>query len=212
MNDRLDTLLDQIRQLERELIHETQKKEEEFCYKMKDRKAHFTEAARAKHKELRVGFHRYLLHSRFLVIITSPVIWMCAIPIFLCDLVGTIYQAICFPIYGIPKVRRRDYVVMDRGRLLYLNSMERFNCVYCGYVNGVLAYVQEIAGRTEQHWCPIKHAVSLKTRHSRYQHFLDYGDAEQYCKRLEEVRRDFADLKKASMSAALPLNSRINES
>jgi hypothetical protein len=61
--------------------------------------------------------------------------------------------------------------------------------------SGDIAYVQEIAGRTEQHWCPIKHAMSLKTRHSRYQHFLDYGDAEQYRKRLEEVRRDFADLK-----------------
>jgi hypothetical protein len=31
--------------------------------------------------------------------------------------------------------------------------------------------------------------------HSRYAHILDYGDAEQYCKRIEEVRRDFEDLK-----------------
>jgi hypothetical protein len=110
--------------------------------------------------------------------------------------VAEIYQFICFPIYGIPKVRRKDYIVMDRHRLRYLNSMEHFNCVYCGYVNGLLAYVQEIAGRTEQYWCPIKHAMSLKARHSRYQHFLDYGDAEQYRKRIEEVRRDFNDLKK----------------
>ena len=79
-------------------------------------------------------------------------------------------------------------------------------------MNGVLAYVQEIAGRTEQHWCPIKHAVSLKTRHSRYQHFLDYGDAEQYRKRLEEVRRDFADLKKTTMNDALSPDPRTDES
>jgi len=59
----------------------------------------------------------------------------------------------------------------------------------------VLAYAQEIAGRAEQHWRPIKHAMKLKTIHSRYQKFFDYGDAEQYRKRIDEVRTAFEDLK-----------------
>ncbi len=96
----------------------------------------------------------------------------------------------------VPQVRRRDYIVMDRRLLKYLNPLERLNCGYCEYTNGVLAYVQEIAGRTEQYWCPIKHAIGLKTRHSRYSHFLDFGDAEQYRQRIEQVRRDFEDLRK----------------
>lgn len=112
------------------------------------------------------------------------------------DFWTSVYQFICFPAYGIPKVRRSDYIILDRHKLRYLNSIERLNCAYCGYVNGVIAYVQEVAGRTEQHWCPIKHAVRVKHMHSLYQHFLDYGDAEQYRKRIEEVRRDFEDLKK----------------
>jgi hypothetical protein len=74
--------------------------------------------------------------------------------------------------------------------------MEKFNCAYCSYVNGLLAYVSEIAGRTEQYWCPIKHALRLKTTRSRYQHFIDYGDAEGYRRRIEEIRRDFNDLPK----------------
>ena len=109
---------------------------------------------------------------------------------------ATAYQFICFPAYGIPKVRRRDYIALDRHKLAYLNSMEKFNCAYCSYVNGLLAYVSEIAGRTEQYWCPIKHALRLKTTHSRYQHFIDYGDAEGYRRRIEEIRRDFNDLPK----------------
>src|SRR6202012_911103 len=113
----------------------------------------------------------------------------------LADLWATCYQAICFPAYGVPKVVRRDYIILDRSKLRYLNSIERLNCAYCGYVNGTIAYVQEVAGRTEQHWCPIKHAVRLKTRHSRYARFLDYGDAEQYHRRIEQVRREFQDLK-----------------
>jgi LSD1 subclass zinc finger protein len=91
---------------------------------------------------------------------------------------------------------------MDRRHLRYLNGMERFNCAYCEYVNGVIAYVQEIAGRTEQYWCPIKHALAMKTRHGRYTHFLEYGDADQWRQRFEEVRRDFTDLKRDAKQPA----------
>jgi hypothetical protein len=110
------------------------------------------------------------------------------------DMVGSFYQAICFPIYGIPKVRRSDYIALDRHRLAYLNAIEKLNCDYCGYANGVLAYFSEIAARTEQYWCPIKHALRIKSVHGRYKNFFDYGDAEGYRKRIEEVRRSFKDL------------------
>jgi hypothetical protein len=194
MNARLDALLSQIHELERELVREAKTKEAAFCYEIHARKAHFTEAARVKHRKLRLGFHRYLIHSRFLVLATSPMIWLCVIPIALADLVGSLYQAVCFPIYGIPKVRRGDYLVFDRHRLTYLNFFEKVNCDYCAYVNGILGYFTEIAARTEQHWCPVKHAGCVKCEHSRYKHFLDFGDAERYRDKVEEIRRSFGDL------------------
>ena len=101
---------------------------------------------------------------------------------------------ICFPIYGIPKVRRADLILLDRRRLAYLNLIEKLNCHYCGYANGIFAYVTEIAARTEQYWCPIKHALRMKGVHSRYEYFFDYDDAESYRTRIEQVRRDFKDL------------------
>jgi hypothetical protein len=101
---------------------------------------------------------------------------------------------VCFPIYGIPKVRPDDYFIFDRSKLLYLNGMERLNCGYCSYVNGLMAYVAEIAGRTEQHWCPIKHNRETPTPHSRYAGFLPYGDAVAYRERVDEVRSSFDDL------------------
>jgi hypothetical protein len=196
--------LNQMRELEKEIHHETQKKGAEFCYEIKKGTAHFTQAARIKHRRLRLGFHRYLLNSRFLVVITSPVIWMCAIPIFSCDVIGSIYQAICFPIYGIPRVRRGDYLAFDRHHLSYLNFFEKVNCEYCAYVNGVLAYFTEIAARTEQHWCPIKHAGCVKCAHSRYKHFVDFGDAEGYRNKVEEIRRSYGDLATSPGAAAAP--------
>jgi len=33
---------------------------------------------------------------------------------------------------------------MDRHHLAYLNVIEKLNCEYCGYANGVFAYVREI--------------------------------------------------------------------
>jgi hypothetical protein len=108
--------------------------------------------------------------------------------------VVSIYHAVCFPVYRIPKVRRSDYIVIDRHALPYLNLIEKLNCVYCGYFNGLIAYVQEIAARTEQYWCPIKHARKVAALHSRYQHFLEYGDAQAYRDSIEKIRRDFADL------------------
>ncbi|HTB80738.1 MAG TPA: hypothetical protein VK717_07615 [Opitutaceae bacterium] len=202
MNDRCDTLLSQIRVLEKELVRETQKKEAQFCYQVHAKTVLFTEAAKASHKQARQNFHRYLLHSRFLVLLTAPVIWMCLIPIVLVDVIGSIYQAICFPIYGIPKVHRRDYIAFDRHRLTYLNFIEKLNCDYCAYANGILAYFTEIAARTEQHWCPIKHARCVKCAHSRYKNFVDFGDAEQYRKHFEEIRRAFQDVEGVKTEAS----------
>ena len=105
----------------------------------------------------------------------------------------SLYQAICFRVYGIPQVRRRDYLVFDRKSLAYLNAMEKLNCAYCSYANGVIAYVREVAARTEQYWCPIKQARRVIGRHARYAEFTEYGDAEHYRERLRSLREDLRD-------------------
>jgi len=75
------------------------------------------------------------------------------------DIVVEIYHRIAFPIYGIPLVKRSNYIrVFDRAKLRQLNFMEKVSCAYCGYVNGWAHYISEIAGRTEEYFCPIKHA------------------------------------------------------
>jgi hypothetical protein len=87
-------------------------------------------------------------------------------------------------------VRRSDYLVFDRHHLSYLNGLEKLNCAYCSYANGLLAYAREIAGRTELHWCPIKHARRVLGAHGTYHEFDDYGDAEAYQWRLRAMEGD----------------------
>jgi len=164
-------------------------------YELRNGKVWFSEEIKREHRRLKQSLARYIVHSRFLALLTAPFIYACFIPFVLLDLFVSVYQAICFPVYGIPKARRRDYMAIDRNKLRYLNALEGLNCMYCSYANGLLAYVVEIAGRTEQHWCPIKHARRIQHAHDRYSHFLPYGNATAYRERIDKVRGDFKDLK-----------------
>ena len=184
-----------IKSLEKELENALEEKEKAFQYHWAKGKARFTEAVLSEHHDLKHGLPSYLLQGRFLAYLTAPIIYSGLVPFCLLDLFLIVYQGICFPVYGIPKVPRADYFVFDRARLKYLNLLERFNCWFCSYGNGLFAYATEIAARTEQHWCPIKHAARLRSPHSRYGHFIDYGDAQRYSKQVETVRNDFVDVR-----------------
>jgi len=57
-------------------------------------------------------------------------------------------------------------------------------------LDGVISYVREIAARTEQYWCPIKHARRVVGVHDRYSKFADYGDAVSYQAELAALRKE----------------------
>jgi len=195
IDDRLTALMERIRLLEAEVLAELEQKQQDFYYSVTAKKVRFERDARLAHRKFLERVPRYLYHASFVNMLTTPVIWFCLLPALFMDLVITLYQAICFPAYGIPRVRRGDHIVIDRQYLAYLNVIERLNCCYCAYFTGVISYSEEVAARTEQYWCPIKHARKMKSAHSRYRRFLDYGDAKAYRKEMEKLRRDFDDLR-----------------
>ncbi len=195
MSSRIDEIKKQIEELEDELLEEFKKKQKEFFYEVKNRKIKFQKSVIEDGKSMLISSVKYLSSFSFLVILTIPFIWMMIIPAIITDIFVTIYQAVCFPIYKIPKVKRSDYIIIDRYNLFYLDKVERINCLYCEYFNGVIAYVREISARTEQFWCPIKHSQPLKDEHSRYDKFFDFGDYKKYRAELEKRRSDFKDIK-----------------
>jgi hypothetical protein len=181
-----------------QLPEEVKKVEEELksrFYELRNGKIWFSKEIEREHRKLKTSLLRYVVDSRILAVLTAPFIYAVIIPFVLLDLFVSVYQSVCFPVYGIPKARRRDYIAIDRKKLRYLNALEGLNCMYCSYGNGVLAYAVEVAARTEQHWCPIKHARRVQNTHDRYAHFLSYGDAAAYREKIDEVRCDFKDLK-----------------
>ncbi len=194
MNSRLDEILEEIRELERKVQAEMKRREEELKYKVSEGKVIFEQEILELHRKIRRSLLVYVIKAPLLTILSAPMIYAMIVPAVLMDLCLWIYQTICFPVYGIPKVKRSDHVVLDRHYLKYLNLLERLNCDYCSYFNGLSSYSTEIAARTEQYWCPIKHASGKAQRHSRAHLFVDYGDADAYRTRLAELRRQLKEI------------------
>lgn len=193
MNRKISEILERMKALESELEQELSTRREQFRYTLENHKVRFERDILAQQKKFRAGLLRYIFTARPLHVLTAPVIYAVSIPLVLLDLMVTLYQYVCFPVYGIPRVKRGDYLVFDRHHLAYLNLLEKMNCFYCSYANGLIPYFAEVVGRTEQYWCPIKHASRMRSVHSRYRLFSEYGDAEGFRRDLEKIRKDFEE-------------------
>ncbi|MAS07024.1 MAG: hypothetical protein CL534_20380 [Ahrensia sp.] len=177
-------------EIESEFETELAEQRERFRYTMHRGKVRFERDIRELQRRYRVGLVKYIVGAPLGFILSAPLIYGLIVPLIFLDAAVTLYQYVCFRIYGIPLVRRRDHIIVDRQHLAYLNGIEKLNCIYCGYANGLIAYVREIAGRTEQYWCPIKHARRAADPHDRVEAFVDYGDAESYRANLKQIRSD----------------------
>lgn len=188
MTQRMQDLAEEIVRLQGELDREIEQRRRALGWALKEQIGEFEHGIAAQHRKLRLTFVKYFGGTSWPVVLTSPVIYSLIVPMVILDGWVSAYQAICFRAYKIPRVKRRDYIAFDRGKLKYLNAIEALNCAFCAYANGVVAYVREVSSRTEQYWCPIKHAVKITDPHRRYYEFLEYGDAEGYRTRLKAFR------------------------
>lgn len=190
MSERINELTDKIARLERQLLDEFDKRQKEFHYKIVGKKIQFEQEVLAAHRKLKNAVLPWVFSAKVRNILSSPFIYSMVVPIAFFDLTITCYQHICFRLYGIRRVKRSDYIVLDRHQLGYLNAVQKINCLYCGYGNGVVAYTREVLARTEQYWCPIKHARKVVGSHRHYNKFLEYGEAENYKEQVIKLRDD----------------------
>jgi hypothetical protein len=188
MDDRIQQLLHQITALEDELRTALSEQQSSLFFQIKGKRVEFEKSIKQAHRKLKKNFFRWLVTDRPQNLITGPIIYSMIVPLLITDLFVTFYQLTCFPIYGIKKVRRADYIIFDRQHLQYLNFIEKFHCTYCAYGSGMIAYISEVVARTEQYFCPIKHARKILGTHTRYAQFLDFGEADNYEAKLEQHR------------------------
>jgi len=172
----IDELIAEMRTLEEEIEEAYEQKRADFHLVVERGRIRFSEAVVSQQRLHKIGLWHYLSRARPLTYLVTPIIYLGIVPLALLDLFLVVYQATCFPVYRIAKVRRSEYLALDRGDLPYLNAV------------GLIAYAREIAARTEQYWCPIKHARKVLAAHDRYPAFFEYGDAETYRAGLERLR------------------------
>ena len=197
MSKKTQEIVSRIRDLEGELEKQAKLEKGRLNKRLAEGGAEFDQEMLRLQRSLRVGIFTYLRQAQILNILTAPFIYGLIFSFVFLDFSVTIYQAICFRAYKIDRVRRSDYLIFDRQKLPYLNLIEKINCNYCSYANGVIAYVREVAARTEQYWCPIKHAQRRHGAHARYRLFEEYGDGDNYRSGLAEHRDALDHDKKA---------------
>lgn len=181
MNSKIDEIFDAIRVLEESLKNELAREEEKLSADLL--------TAQKKFKE---GLFHYLWRTPILHYLTAPVIYAGIIPAFILEIFLFIYQSVNFRVYKIVPVLRKDYFIYDRANLNFLNIIEKINCFYCSYFTGLLNYTMEIVGRTEQYWCPIRHARKLLAHHAHYTKFTPYGNGKRYREELKKLRDELS--------------------
>ncbi len=180
MKQNIQELLEKINALNKQLSKKYNQLAEKYGFSFSGKKIVFSQPVRQKNKTFRIPTWKYVIPKNIRHLLSLPFIYMMVVPLVLLDLFITLYHAVAFPLYQIPKVKRRDFIVYDRQFLDYLNLLEKIHCLYCSYANGLLAYSVEIAGRTERYWCPIKAARKPKFSHGWYSDFADYGNPEEW--------------------------------
>jgi flagellar biosynthesis protein FlhB len=179
MNSKIDEIFDAIRVLEENLQQELEQEEEKLSANLLTAQKNFKE-----------GLLHYLWRTPILHYLTAPIIYAGIIPAFILEIFLFVYQSVNFRVYKIAPVSRKEYFVFDRASLDFLNIIEKINCFYCSYFSGLLQYTIEILGRTEQYWCPIRHARKLRAQHAHYSKFIPYGDGKRYREELAKIRED----------------------
>lgn len=198
MNPKISELLARIQQMELEIEQEMKRKRAELQADFEETRVKFEHEVLEQQRRFKTGLLKYMLSTDLRTALTAPIIYAVFFPMVLLDISVTVYQHVCFRAYGIPRVKRSDYFVFDRAHLAYLNLIEKINCAYCSYGNGLMAYAREIVARTEQYWCPIKHARKVMAAHPYYTGFVDFGDAESYKQELERLRTQLIEINKTS--------------
>lgn len=120
-------------------------------------------------------FNKILRHTLSVPFIYGIGIFLIAMHFFL-----EIYHSVAFRLYGVALVNRKKYIKIDRHKLSKLTLLQKVNCFYCEYVNGLLAYTVAIAAETEKYWCGIKHDIKPDSEFIEPAHHKNFAEYNKY--------------------------------
>lgn len=191
MSEKIKEIVEEIEAMKLKLAEEIAQQESHISYEIQNGYVKFEKEVVAKQKENMKNLLTWFGEVPLLHFLAAPIIYGMILPAILFDVLLFVYQQVVFRIFKFKFVKRSDYILFDHQYLGYLNLIEKLNCLYCSYFNGLMLYASAIAGRTELYFCPIKHAKKVVSQHNYYDEFLSYGDEEEYQKKLKALRENF---------------------
>ncbi len=188
MESEIKKIIEKIESLNESLKKEYARLSEQYGFSFAKRKVVFLENFKLRNRTFRIPAWRYAVPQNVRHFLSLPFIYVMIFPVLILDFFLTIYNLVALPLYRIPRVKRKDHIIFDRKFLDYLNIIQKVNCIYCSYVNGLFAYASEIAARTERYWCPIKAAQKPVQCHRWYKDFADYGNPEEWKEKFNDEK------------------------
>lgn len=180
MKSKIEPILREIELKKQELFSEYETLREKYDFSFERWKVKFSQKAKEYQKRYKIPLIKYAIPKSYRHTLSMPFIYGMVIPAIFLDMWLFLYQQTALRLYGIPLVKRSDYIIFDRKHLNYLNLIQKVNCLYCSYMNWLFSYAVEIWGRTEKYWCPIKAARRKKWWHDWEEYFADYGDPQEF--------------------------------
>ena len=110
---RIREVLEEISRLEQELGQIIQSQQQRIRYRVEGTKIRFEQAVRESHARLRKSLPQWFLESSPRNVLSAPVIYAMIVPFVILDIGLTVYQAICFRLYGVPRVKRSQFIVLS---------------------------------------------------------------------------------------------------
>ncbi len=189
MSDKIREMIEEIEAMKARLGEEIAQQEKDISYEIQNGYVKFEKEVLDKQKENMKNLLTWFRDIPVLHLFASPLVYVMLIPAILFDIILFVYQQVIFRIFKFKFIKRSDYILFDRQYLGYLNPIEKLNCMYCSYFNGLMQYAAAIAARTELYFCPIKHAKKVAYQHDHYDEFFSYGDEDEYQEKLEALRK-----------------------
>lgn len=193
MSDKIKKMIDDIEVMKAKLVEEIQHQEEQFTYEIKNGSVKFGNDILEKQRKNMKSLWQWFREIPLPHLLSSPLIYAMTIPAIFLDVMLFLYVKVVGKVFKFDFPKRNTYIVFDRQYLGYLNIMEKLNCMYCSYFNGLMAYASAIASRTELYFCPIKHAKKVAYDHKYYNRYLSYGDEDKYQEKLKKLRKEFSE-------------------
>lgn len=188
MNNKIKEMIDEIEAMKAKLKDEISQQEKDKLYEIKNGYVRFEHDAFLRQKKYVKSLWQWFAEIPLLNLLSAPVIYAMVFPALFLDMMLFVYIKVVGAVFKFEFPQRSDYIVFDRHYLGYLNIMEKLNCLYCSYFNGLMAYATVIANRTEFYFCPIKHAKKVAYDNKYYDEYLQYGDADNYQEKLKALQ------------------------